>query len=92
MLNAIIIAALAASTIDLDAGTVMCRSESAATEYLQAIDHHDESRLSWLHGTACYALPRSFGGQKVLARGERMLVVEWSNGRFRKVRYVVQGV
>ena len=86
----IMAAALSMSTVDLHQGTVMCRTESSAQEYLVAVKRQDEARLGWLMGSACYSLLADFKGQRVLGSSDDYIVVEWSNGRFSKVRYVVE--
>lgn len=81
---------LGAGTVDLPAGTVLCGSENAAREFVEAQAAKDTNRLHWLLGSACYDLRVSFNNQTVLSAESEFLKVEWSNGVFRKERFVVK--
>lgn len=80
-----------APTIDLPAGTMICATDTAAREYVEARSKGDEHRLHWLSGSVCHSLAIHFRNQTVLGEDDVIVKIEWAYGRDRKTRYVIRG-
>lgn len=91
MLQIIAAALLSSPTIDLPAGTMICASDTAAREYIEARAAGDEHRLHWLSGSVCHTVAMDFDNQTVLDADEYVTEIEWAYGRDREIRYVIRG-
>lgn len=89
-IQSILTALVMSATIDLPEGTMICISESAAHEYLEAQQVNDENRLHWLSGSVCHALHTDFQDQTVLDADDQLIKIEWVYGRDRRVRFVIR--
>ena len=88
LIKSLMAAALFTSTtVDVPAGTILCRSQASAEALVTALAENPAS-VSWLMAGACQRINVDFPDQRLID-SEPYQQIEWSNGIWRRERFVM---
>ena len=88
LIKSLIAATLFSSTsVDVPAGTILCRSQESATALVTAV-RETPSSVAWLMAGACARINVDFPDQQLIAT-EPFQHIQWTNGIWSRDRFIV---